>query len=95
VVGFLPSIQPLLEMAPQPTLAHALQVEELVGACVLQVEEFTTALALQAGTAQPLLGMVHGTIHIHLTHLTGVGSSGGKLNILVQCALHMGGSSEG
>jgi len=52
-------------------VARALQVEGLVGARALQVEEFATARALQAGIAQLLLGMVPGTIHIHLTHNKG------------------------
>jgi hypothetical protein len=30
VAGFLPPVQPPLEMAPQPTMARALQVEELI-----------------------------------------------------------------
>jgi len=91
----LPSVQPLLETAPQPTVARASQVEEFARAHALQVEELAMARALQAGIAQPLLGMALGTIHIHLIHLTGVRSSGGKLSVLVQCTLCMGGSSEG
>ncbi len=35
VAGFLPLVQPLLETAPQPTVAHALQVEELATARAL------------------------------------------------------------
>jgi len=46
VVGFLPLVQPLLEMAHQLVVACALQVEELVVAHVLQVEELVMAHAL-------------------------------------------------
>ncbi len=95
MAGFLPSDQPPLETTPQPTVACALQVEELARARALQIEELAMARALQVGIAQPLLGMASGTIHIHLTHLTWVRSSGGKLSTLVQCALRMGGSSKG
>jgi len=35
VVGFLPSIQPSLELAPQLATTHVLQVEEPTMACVL------------------------------------------------------------
>jgi len=38
VASFLPPIQPPLEMAPQPIVAHALQVEEIARARALQVE---------------------------------------------------------
>jgi hypothetical protein len=34
--------------------------------------KLATTRALQARTTQPSLGMVHGTMHIHLTCLTGV-----------------------
>jgi hypothetical protein len=81
--------------APQPTMARALHAEELAGAHALQVEELAMARALQARIAQPLLGMAIGIIHIHLTHVIGVRSSCGKLSTLVQCTLHMGGSSKG
>jgi hypothetical protein len=61
-----------LEMAPQPIVANALQVEELIATHVLQVEELATARALQMGTAQPSLGTVPRTTHIHSTRPAGV-----------------------
>jgi hypothetical protein len=61
VAGLLPPVQSLLEMAPQPIVAHALHVEEPTTTCVLQV-----------GTVQLLLGMAPKTTHIHPTCLAGV-----------------------
>jgi hypothetical protein len=72
VVGLLPLVQPLLEMVLQPTVARALQVEELTTTCALRVEELATARALQVGIVQPPLGTVCGTMHIHSTCRAGV-----------------------
>ncbi len=75
MVGFLLSVQLLLETAPQPAVARA-----------LQVKEFAMARVLQVGIVQSSLGMALGTTHIHLTHLAGV--RGWAENQILWCNAH-------
>jgi hypothetical protein len=86
VASFLPLVQPLLEMTPQPTSTRVLQVEELATAHDLQVKKLETTCAFQARIVQRPLGTTLGTTHIHPTHLTWV--RGWAKNQVLWCNVH-------